>query len=145
MQEARTAGLAEQIDPLSNRGTCQMNLPEIIRAAIEIGEANGTITFDQLNELIEEEKLEPEDIESLLLALRNEGMHVVETTTASAEVACSFCGKSQPDVLQLIAGAGSFICNECVQLCVGIIATQNPGWLNQHHQYLTTLPPKSED
>jgi sigma-70-like protein len=55
-----------------------MNLPEIIRAAIEIGEANGTITFDQLNELIEEEKLEPEDIENLLLALRNEGIHVVE-------------------------------------------------------------------
>ena len=106
-----------------------MKLPEIIRAAIEIGEANGTITFDQLNELIEEEKLEPEDIESLLQALRNEGMHVVETRTASPEVACSFCGKSQPDVLQLIAGAGSFICNECVQLCVGIIATQNPGWL----------------
>jgi sigma-70-like protein len=46
-----------------------MNLPEIIRAAIEIGEANGAITFDQLNELIETEKLEPDDIESLFQAL----------------------------------------------------------------------------
>jgi ClpX C4-type zinc finger protein len=35
----------------------------------------------------------------------DEGINVVEATTTSPEVACSFCGKSQPDVLQLIAGA----------------------------------------
>ena len=121
-----------------------MKLPEIIRAAIKIAEANGTITFDQLNALIEAEKPEPEDIESLFQALRDEGINVVEATTASPEVACSFCGKNQPDVLQMIAGAGGFICNECVQLCVGIIATQNPEWLEQHHQFLATLPLKSE-
>jgi hypothetical protein len=121
-----------------------MNLPEIIRAAIKIGEANGTITFDQLNGLIDG-KLESEDIESLFQALLDEGIHVVEATPASPEVACSFCGKSQPDVLQLIAGAGGFICNECVQLCVGIIAGQNPDWLEQHRQFLATLPPKSVD
>jgi hypothetical protein len=121
-----------------------MNLPEIIRAAIEIGEANGAITFDQLNELIETEKLEPDDIESLFQALGDEGINVVEATTTSPEVACSFCGKSQPDVLQLIAGAGGFICNECVQLCVGIIAGQNPDWLEQHRQFLATLRPNPE-
>jgi hypothetical protein len=39
--------------------------------------------------------------------------------------------KAQSDVLQLSAGPGSFICNECVQLCVGIIANQNPDCLNR--------------
>jgi hypothetical protein len=122
-----------------------VKLAEIIRAAIEIGEANGTITLDQLNELIEEERLEAEDIESLFEALRDECINVVEANDASPEPACSFCGKSQPAVLQLIAGAGGFICHECVQLCVGIIATQNPGWLDQHRQFLTTLPLKTGD
>jgi hypothetical protein len=120
-----------------------MKLPEIIRAAIKIAEASRAITFDQLNELIEAEKLEPEEIESLFQALRDEGINVVEATPALPEVACSFCGKSQPDVLQIIAGAGGFICNECVQLCVGIIATENPTWLEQHRQFLATLPLKS--
>ena len=119
-----------------------MKPPEIIQAAIKISEANRAITFDQLNELIEEGKLGPEDIEGLFEALRNEGINVVEATTASPEPACSFCGKSQLDVLQLIASAGGFICDECVQLCVGIIATQNPDWLEQHRQFLTTLPLK---
>jgi len=122
-----------------------MNLPEIIRAAVEICKTSRSITFDQLNELIETEQLQAEDIESLFGALRDEGINVVEATTASPEVACSFCGKSQPDVLQLIAGAGVFICNECVQLCVGIIATENPDWIEQHRQFLATLPLKAVD
>jgi|GEM_PF-4937352 len=56
---------------------------------------------------------------------------------------CSFCGKPQADVLQLVAGPEAFICNECVQLCVAIVATENPGWLERHRQFLTTLPLKS--
>jgi ATP-dependent protease Clp ATPase subunit len=47
--------------------------------------------------------------------------------------------------LQLIAGPSAFICNECVQLSVGIIATQNPDWLEPHRQFLATLPLKPED
>jgi ATP-dependent Clp protease ATP-binding subunit ClpX len=35
---------------------------------------------------------------------------------------CSFCGKSQHKVKALIAGPGSFICDECVGLCQTIIA-----------------------
>jgi ATP-dependent Clp protease ATP-binding subunit ClpX len=35
---------------------------------------------------------------------------------------CSFCGKSQAEVKKLIAGPGVFICDECVQLCLPIIA-----------------------
>lgn len=33
---------------------------------------------------------------------------------------CSFCGKSQNEVKQLIAGPDSFICNDCVHLCAGV-------------------------
>jgi ATP-dependent Clp protease ATP-binding subunit ClpX len=37
---------------------------------------------------------------------------------------CSFCGKSQHEVKKLIAGPSVFICNECVDLCVEIIAEE---------------------
>lgn len=39
---------------------------------------------------------------------------------APAELYCSFCGKSQHDVSKLIAGPSVYICDECVELCVGI-------------------------
>ena len=35
---------------------------------------------------------------------------------------CSFCGKSQHDVFTLIVGGPSvFICDECTDLCIGIL------------------------
>ena len=34
---------------------------------------------------------------------------------------CSFCGKHQDEVGRLIAGPDVYICNECVQLCNGIL------------------------
>lgn len=34
---------------------------------------------------------------------------------------CSFCGKSQKQVIKLIAGPGVYICNECIELCNEII------------------------
>jgi hypothetical protein len=34
---------------------------------------------------------------------------------------CSFCGKSQHEVQKLIAGPEVFICDECVDLCTGIV------------------------
>src|SRR5699024_6315062 len=30
---------------------------------------------------------------------------------------CSFCGKSQKQVVKLIAGPGVYICDECIELC----------------------------
>ena len=35
---------------------------------------------------------------------------------------CSFCGKSQYEVVRLIAGPSVFICDECVGLCNTIIS-----------------------
>lgn len=55
------------------------------------------------------------------------------------DLRCSFCGKSQDEVRKLIAGPdGVFICNECVDICMGIIeeeydfdaAQMDPGEIN---------------
>ena len=35
---------------------------------------------------------------------------------------CSFCNKSQRDVKTLIAGPAVYICDECVDICVDILA-----------------------
>ena len=55
------------------------------------------------------------------------------------DLRCSFCGKSQDEVRKLIAGPdGVFICNECVDICMGIVeeeydfdaAEMDPGEIN---------------
>lgn len=43
-----------------------------------------------------------------------------ESPSSALLLHCSFCGKSQDEVKKLIAGPDSFICDECVHLCVGI-------------------------
>ena len=42
-------------------------------------------------------------------------------TDGTKTIRCSFCGKPQSEVNRLIAGNGSYICDECVRLCMGII------------------------
>jgi RNA polymerase primary sigma factor len=53
-----------------------MELREIIRKAVAIGERTGFITFDQLNEICPQ-KVEPEVIETLLRALSDRDIQVV--------------------------------------------------------------------
>lgn len=38
---------------------------------------------------------------------------------------CSFCGKTQDQVEKLIAGPGVCICDECIELCLGIIEEES--------------------
>ena len=45
-------------------------------------------------------------------------------TDKSADLLCSFCGKSQGEVKKLIAGPGVYICDECIELCNDIIAEE---------------------
>jgi ATP-dependent Clp protease ATP-binding subunit ClpX len=42
----------------------------------------------------------------------------------TADLLCSFCGKSQGEVKKLIAGPGVYICDECIELCNDIIAEE---------------------
>lgn len=40
---------------------------------------------------------------------------------------CSFCGRDQKHVKTLIAGPGVYICDRCIHLADGVLATGNPG------------------
>lgn len=66
-------------------------------------------------------------------------------------VNCSFCQKASKEVSKLIAGPGVFICNECVGLCLEILATEStkpaetpamPSWEDRlsDDDLLATLP-----
>jgi hypothetical protein len=46
--------------------------------------------------------------------------------TRQQQLRCSFCLKPEHEVDKIIAGPGSFICDECVRLCVGILAAAPP-------------------
>jgi hypothetical protein len=37
---------------------------------------------------------------------------------------CSFCGKTQEQVVKIIAGPGVYICDECIDLCNEIIVEE---------------------
>ena len=45
----------------------------------------------------------------------------------TVELGCSFCGKKQSDVVQLIAGPTSYICNTCILMCMDVITEKNHG------------------
>ena len=65
------------------------------------------------------------------------------TRTANyAAVNCSFCAKSQFDVVRLVAGPGVYICNECVDLCNQIIAQELDRKGRRAGE--TVAPPKSQ-
>ena len=59
---------------------------------------------------------------------------------------CSFCAKDQDHVQKLVAGPGVYICNNCVDLCVNIIASEKssgrvPEWSEMtDQQMLDRLP-----
>ena len=40
---------------------------------------------------------------------------------------CSFCSKSEAEVRKLVSGPGVYICDQCVDLCVDIIAEELSG------------------
>jgi ATP-dependent Clp protease ATP-binding subunit ClpX len=46
--------------------------------------------------------------------------------TSKKKLNCSFCGKTQDQVIKLIAGPDVFICDECIKLCTEIVAAEDP-------------------
>jgi ClpX C4-type zinc finger/Sigma-70 factor, region 1.1 len=119
-----------------------MELQAMIRTATEFAQRQGFLSFDQLNDICPQD-VEAEQIELLLAALRDAGIEVRDKAKPSSPLACSFCGKSQTDVVQLIAGPTGFICNECVQLCVRVIAHDHPDWLTNHIAFVNALATQS--
>lgn len=62
-------------------------------------------------------------------------------------IRCSFCGKPQSQVNRMIAGNGSYICDECVRLCMGIVDEDyEPGVSHGSgvQEDFTTLPKPAE-
>ncbi|MGJ4917202.1 RNA polymerase sigma factor region1.1 domain-containing protein [Bradyrhizobium sp. HKCCYLRH2060] len=55
-----------------------MQMSDIIRTAIAIGERKGWITFDELNEICPGAEVGPEDIERIMEALSNGGIRLEE-------------------------------------------------------------------
>jgi hypothetical protein len=47
------------------------------------------------------------------------------------EITCSFCYKSVPNEQatgQFVAGAEAYICRGCVEICVDVFSSSDPGW-----------------
>ena len=58
-------------------------------------------------------------------------------------IRCSFCGKNQSQVDRMITGRDSCICNECVDLCMGILEDEMPldNWGDHQRGAHTMVPP----
>ena len=53
---------------------------------------------------------------------------------------CSFCGKTERQVMRMVAGANNVcICNECIMLCQEIISDAMPMMHSGHPQQVVKL------
>lgn len=50
----------------------------------------------------------------------------MERSEKEGTLRCSFCGKTQHEVKKLIVGPTVYICDECIELCAGIISDAEP-------------------
>ncbi len=50
----------------------------------------------------------------------------MEKLDRNGTLRCSFCGKTQHEVRKLIVGPTVYICDECIELCAGIISDTEP-------------------
>lgn len=62
---------------------------------------------------------------------------------AKEEMRCSFCGKTQDEVYQLIAGPGIFICDECVEVCYDILFDESKENKKRVGKEKAKTPPKA--
>ena len=70
------------------------------------------------------------------------------TDVASTEVRCAWCGKRQSEVKRMIVTTRkpeTSICNECVALCMEVLAFEDAGWRDQQLERLTELAAPPED
>lgn len=62
-------------------------------------------------------------------------------TDSTELLKCSFCGKSQKQVVKLIGGPGVYICNECVELCYDLIQEE----VQETKKAELTRPPRPQE
>ena len=60
--------------------------------------------------------------------------------SSSEPLKCSFCGKSQKQVIKLIAGPGVYICAECIELCTEIIEEEKIDTIDSSDEVNLPLP-----
>ena len=60
--------------------------------------------------------------------------------SSSEPLKCSFCGKSQKQVIKLIAGPGVYICDECIELCTEIIEEEKIDTIDSTNEVNLPLP-----
>lgn len=81
-----------------------------------------TITDEEGNEVeATEEALEQSFLEWVKSGIEK----VYRAAGSTLHFSCSFCSKSRTEVRRLIAGPEVFICDECVGLCVEILAEED--------------------
>jgi len=49
-------------------------------------------------------------------------------------LSCSFCGRSEEDVKNLIRGIAGNICDECIEMCYSIIDVNNKAEVSEDFQ-----------
>ena len=74
---------------------------------------------------------------------------------AKSQVRCGFCGKDSDKVKKLISGGDIFwlkpplpeviICNECVELCMEVLADKDQGWRDRQIERLRKMAEPPED
>ena len=58
-----------------------------------------------------------------------------------SQVRCSFCGKTEEQVMRLVAGPGVYICNECIELCSDILYEEEKNYdIAQQSEEIADLP-----
>lgn len=113
----------------------------------------GYVTHDALNAVMPPDEYTSKEIEEMLGALSSEGIVIVDTESEGAiskkrvthgEVmrCCSFCEKGADKVKRLVAGNKGYICDECVSLCMLILAQQDRAWFDQQVEAARAFRPE---
>jgi ParB/RepB/Spo0J family partition protein len=142
LEAARETEPAAQVAKIIERAT-RMPAPSAAKAhidasntndsddgqAVPIGSAshasNSHADPDDDDEFIADEEEGDEDVEDIIGDLGPGVADIANAEPKPKTLYCSFCGKSQHEVRQLIQGPTVFICDECVGLCIDIIRKEN--------------------
>lgn len=114
VRDARTEAQREYVS-ISTRMAPSKSLMAEYRAAMR--------RFERLTKRLM--KARPDLAVGLLVLDADSDPRTLASDAVDEPLLCSFCHKSQHEVPKLIAGPAVFICNECVDLCIEILAEED--------------------